>query len=74
MQNINSLLTSAQTLWVSVAVLSVLVVGFLLGRRLLRKVDSGSDLDRRITGYMPQNKYGTARGVRKGGWYRSGSS
>jgi len=38
MDDIAALLTEATTLWAAVAVLSVTVVGFLIGRKLIKKV------------------------------------
>jgi len=38
MADITTLVDSAETLWTAVAALAVLVVGFVIGRRLIRKV------------------------------------
>lgn len=37
MEAITELLTDATTLWTAISVLSVVVIGFVLGRKLLRK-------------------------------------
>jgi len=38
MADITALLTDAETLWTAVAALAVLVIGFGIGRKLIRKV------------------------------------
>jgi len=38
MSDITDLLTDANTLWIAVAALSVTVIGFIVGRRLFKKV------------------------------------
>jgi hypothetical protein len=38
MSDITDLLTDATTLWTAVAALAVIVIGFTIGRKLIRKV------------------------------------
>jgi len=38
MPDIEALVTDAETLWTAVAALAVLVIGFVIGRKLIRKV------------------------------------
>lgn len=38
MDSITGLLTSASTLWTAVAALAVIVIGFMIGRKLIKKV------------------------------------
>ncbi|MCK9589906.1 MAG: hypothetical protein WC003_15510 [Terrimicrobiaceae bacterium] len=58
MENITELLTFANTLWIGIVVLCVLVIGFVAGRKLFRRVVG------------TEGRYVTRGGVRI---YRAGS-